>query len=103
MKLTSWDEIRKKRFTKEQIAAQDAWVADKVLEIDLRAVRKFAGKKQREVAKVLHVTQPRLSDIENGADHRLSTLRRYVEALGGKLVVSAEFDEKSIKLHVFAS
>jgi hypothetical protein len=36
--------------------------------------------------------------IENGIDVRLSTLERYVEALGGKLEIHAVFDDVDIAL-----
>jgi hypothetical protein len=45
------------------------------------------------------MAQGELSKIENREDHRLSTLRRYIKALGGDLEVVAVFDDKRIRLH----
>jgi hypothetical protein len=42
--------------------------------------------------------QSELSKAERRADHRLSTLRRYVEALGGELEVFARFGSKRVRL-----
>ncbi|MCE2884528.1 MAG: hypothetical protein LW806_06475, partial [Planctomycetaceae bacterium] len=40
--------------------------------------------------------QASVSKIESAADMYLSTLRRYIEALGGELVVSAKFPEGTV-------
>lgn len=54
---------------------------------------------QAVVADRLDVTQENISQIERGeADVRLSTLSRYVEALGGRLEVRAAFPEETIAL-----
>jgi DNA-binding XRE family transcriptional regulator len=51
----------------------------------LRELRELAGKAQLDVATALNIKQPSISKIEKQADMYLSTLRSYVEALGGKL------------------
>lgn len=54
---------------------------------------------QAVVADRLDVTQENVSQIERGeADVRLSTLSRYVEALGGQLEVRATFPEETVVL-----
>jgi transcriptional regulator with XRE-family HTH domain len=56
------------------------------------------------VADRLDVTQENVSQIERGeADVRLSTLSRYVEALGGRLEVRAAFPEQTIALDLGAA
>jgi len=56
---------------------------------------------QATVAERLAVTQENVSQIERGVtDLRLSTLSRYVEALGGRLEVSAAFPEQTVKLNL---
>jgi hypothetical protein len=44
------------------------------------------------------MTQSELSRIESRNDHLTSTLRRYVEALGGQLEVTAVFGTRRVKL-----
>jgi hypothetical protein len=44
------------------------------------------------------MTQSELSRLESRGDHRISTLRRYVEALGGELEVTALFGGRRVKL-----
>jgi transcriptional regulator with XRE-family HTH domain len=51
----------------------------------LRELRELAGKAQLEVAAALNIKQPSVSKIEKQTDMYLSTLRSYVEAVGGKL------------------
>jgi transcriptional regulator with XRE-family HTH domain len=56
---------------------------------------------QAIVADRLDVTQENISQIERGeADVRLSTLSRYVAALGGHLEVRAAFPEETVALSV---
>jgi len=57
---------------------------------------------QETVASALDMTQPEVSKLEHRADVYVSTLRRYIEALGGELQIMARFpDEESqiIELH----
>jgi len=51
----------------------------------LRELRKVAGKAQADIAAALKIKQPSVSKIEKQTDMYLSTLRSYVEAIGGKL------------------
>jgi hypothetical protein len=51
----------------------------------LRHLRQIAGKVQADIAKTLRIKQPSVSRIEKQTDMYLSTLRSYVEAIGGKL------------------
>ena len=51
----------------------------------LRELRQIAGKAQEDIASALNIKQPSVSKIEKQADMYLSTLRSYVEAVGGKL------------------
>jgi hypothetical protein len=68
------------------------------LEVNLRAVRELAGKTQVEAAKAAGMAQSDISEVERRDDHLVSTLRRYVEALGGKLQIVAQFGDKSLRL-----
>jgi transcriptional regulator with XRE-family HTH domain len=51
----------------------------------LRELRLIAGRAQADVAAALRIKQPSVSKVENQTDMYLSTLRAYVEALGGRL------------------
>jgi len=67
----------------------------------LADVRRRLDLTQVTVAERLAVSQADVSQIERGdADVRLSTLSRYVEALGGRLEVRAVFPDGSVELDV---
>ena len=91
-------ELEAKYFTRKEIADIDKAVQAEILEMNLREVRQFAGKTQEELAAATKMHQPELSRVERRDDHLLSTLRRYVEALGGELEVTARFDGRTVRL-----
>ena len=62
---------------------------------DLRSKRQVT---QNEVADRLGIRQPTVSKIERREDVNLSTLRRYVKALGGELHVTARFADDTVEL-----
>jgi predicted transcriptional regulator/DNA-binding XRE family transcriptional regulator len=61
----------------------------------------MSGLTQVEMAKKLKVQQAAVSKIENGGDQHLSTIKKYVEALGASLRIDASFAADSpLALHV---
>lgn len=60
----------------------------------LRELRQIAGKAQADIASALNIKQPSVSQIERQTDMYLSTLRSYVEAVGGKLELSVKLPER---------
>lgn len=67
----------------------------------LAELRRELDLTQAAIAERLDVTQENVSQIERGeADIRLSTLQRYVEALGGGLEVRAAFPERTVELQI---
>lgn len=71
-------------------------------EIGLYELRRSQELSQAELAARLHITQPAISQLENADDLRVSTLREYVEALGGHLEISARFEDASIPIDLDA-
>jgi predicted transcriptional regulator len=98
MKLHKWKDIRARKFSPDRLRQIDQEVEKELLEMDLKALREAIGLTQEELAQKVEVTQSQLSKLERREDHRLSTLRRYVEALGGKLEVVAVVGGKRIRL-----
>lgn len=98
MRTRGWLDVKAKGRSAEHLARLDAEVDAELLTLNLRAIRRSAGKTQEELAATLNLSQAELSRFENRGDHLLSTLRRYVEALGGTLEVSAVFGEKKVKI-----
>ena len=69
----------------------EAHAAELMAEIEgLKALRKLTHRSQEQIAQSLGVKQPAVVKIERQADLYLSTLRRFVEAAGGKLELRVE-------------
>jgi DNA-binding XRE family transcriptional regulator len=64
--------------------------------IALTELRESRGVTQKKLAGALAVTQPNVSRIEHQDDLFLSTLRSYVEALGGRLELRAVFPDQTV-------
>lgn len=63
-------------------------------ESTLKDLRRAFGLTQAKMAKKLEVGQDTVSRVEKRADMLLSTLSGYVEAMGGKLELVAEFPDR---------
>lgn len=75
-----------------QLALKDMPLAE------LRQARQFT---QQQIAKTLKIKQASVSKMENQTDMYLSTIRKYIEAMGGELEIVAKFPEGSIKVENF--
>lgn len=60
----------------------------------LKDLRQAVEQTQEELATTLGVGQDTISRLEKRSDMLLSTLRRYVEAMGGKLELVAQFPDR---------
>ena len=91
-----WREIRR------QIPVNEARVTTykRLLDAEVRLdhLRRRRGVSQTDLAKALEVSQPNVSRIEQEEDLYLSTLTRYVAALGGQLELRAVFPEETVTL-----
>jgi transcriptional regulator with XRE-family HTH domain len=78
----------------------DAGYADFKIGVILRQAREAAGLTQDQVAKKLHTQKSAISRIENHADDvRLSTIRRYAEAVGATLQISLAGGIKPVNIY----
>lgn len=66
--------------------------------VALRAVRERRGLTQAEIGARLQATQAEISKLEHRRDARVSTVRAYVEALGGRLRVVVAFEDEELEL-----
>ena len=64
-------------------------------EMTLRDLRKARALTQARMAEELGITQDGVSRIEKRSDLLLSTLRKSVEAMGGRLSLVAEFPDRA--------
>lgn len=94
-----WSDVKHRRRSEAQIADIEQEVREELLEMNLRELRRHIGKTQEEIAAFMDSRQPQLSRVENGQEVLLSTLRRYVEALGGEIEINAVINDERIRLH----
>jgi hypothetical protein len=95
---TAWEDLKKRRHTPEQIEKIRADAKKEVAEYTLRQLREASGKTQMEMAALTEMAQSELSRFESRDDRKVSTLRRYVEALGGELEITAVINGRRIPL-----
>lgn len=65
---------------------------------ELRQARKLS---QEQLAKKLHLKQANISRLEHRTDMYISTLRSYIEAMGGELDIIAKFPEGEVYINQF--
>lgn len=97
MNTTKWSDIKHKlppsereRLKNEELKKFDS--------LGLRTVREARERTQTDVAEVLGLPQSSISDIERRDDLLLSTVIKYVRALGGELELRAVFKDGSFAL-----
>lgn len=71
-------------------------------EMPLHELRQARGLTQKMLAEVLRVEQPSIAKMEKRADMYVSTLRSHVEAMGGSLVVMAQFPDGAVRISNFS-
>ena len=76
----------------------DAKKAELREEMDLADLRRAMELTQAALAETLGVGQAEISKIKKRSDMLLSTLRKFVEALGGELEIRATFSEHSVNI-----
>lgn len=63
-------------------------------EMTLRELRKARKLTQDRMAKDLGIAQKQISKVEERTDMHISTLRRTIEAMGGSLILLAQFPDR---------
>lgn len=73
-----------------------------VLEVGLQLIREELQLLQKTLAEAMGVRQPAIAQIEQrGNDIKIATLKRYIEAMGGKLSLNVELPTgKSVAFHL---
>ncbi len=70
-------------------------------EATLRQLREARERSQEAMAEQLHIKQAAVSKLERRTDMYLSTLRGYIEAMGGKLEIVARFPGRAVRITQF--
>jgi transcriptional regulator with XRE-family HTH domain len=90
----SWRDVRSQRPLDEHRV--ELFKLLMTAETTLHQLRERRGVSQASLAAALDTSQPNVSRIENEDDVYLSTLRRYVAALGGHIEVRAVFPDETV-------
>lgn len=78
---------------KERVERIEKRAQEELAKMRLRKLRRAMNLTQEQLAQTLEITQGSLSKIERQTDMHISTLRRFLEALGGQLEISVVFRE----------
>jgi len=87
--------------SKESLARAEAKARTGLAELRLQELRRTREISQEDLATDLAMEQGNVSRLERQSDMYISTLRRYVEALGGTLEIIAHFADGDVKLSQF--
>jgi hypothetical protein len=99
MSRTPWRKAFEKRLDDPEVEARIQGGARAMLDAAVLArLRESRGITQKKMASDLCLSQVRISRIEHQKDIYLSHLSEYVEALGGRLHVTAEFPDETVEL-----
>jgi DNA-binding XRE family transcriptional regulator len=85
----------------ERGARVDQIARDMQAEMDLTQLRTARRLSQAALGEILHVEQPAIAKIEKRADMYVSTLRRFIEAMGGELEITARFPDRDVRIKRF--
>ena len=91
-----------KGFSPERRRRIDETKRELLAEMPLHELRQARALTQQELAQMLKVNQPAISKLEQRADVYISSLRSYIEAVGGKLKIVADFPEGEVTITNFA-
>jgi len=71
-------------------------------EMPLWELRQALQLSQERLAEILHTQQANISRIERRTDMYISTLRSYIEAMGGELDIVARFKQGEVHISQFS-
>ena len=96
----NWSQIREDLVPKDQEANAAAGRNALAHALELNELRALRGMTQVGLAERLGKRQGTVSELERRDDVFVSSLREYVEALGGQLEIRAVFDDESVPLAI---
>jgi DNA-binding XRE family transcriptional regulator len=94
---TRWKDLRRTQ-SAEREARVKKRVEQEMARLPLAELRRARAMTQARLAELLEVNQGAISKMEKRSDMYLSTLRSYLEAMGGALDIRAVFPEGEIVL-----
>lgn len=89
------------RMSPEARAQSQAQAAALEEEMGLAELRRALKLSQEELGHALEIQQAAVAKIEKRADLYVSTLRRFIEAMGGELEIVARFADHNVRIRNF--
>jgi DNA-binding XRE family transcriptional regulator len=90
------------KFPAKRKARVASRVAELKTEMALAELRQARDLSQEDLARVLGVNQPAVAKLEKRTDMYVSNLRRYIEAMGGTLEITAKFPGATVTITDFS-
>lgn len=90
-------------FAPERRRRVDAKKAELTSEMPLRELRQAMALTQQDLADRLQVNQPAVAKLEQRTDMYISSLRAYIESIGGQLRIVASFPIGEVAITNFSS
>lgn len=95
-----WREVRKTLSPEAEERIRQKVASKGVMLSQIREARQLT---QVKLAEALNINQGAVSTMEKRTDMYVSTLRNYIEAMGGNLKITAEFPEGIVEIDQFES
>ncbi len=97
-----FSDLRAKMPLEDQVRAAER-TAELLREMSLNELRLSRQLSQEELADTLESSQSSISKLERREDVFVSTLRRYIESMGGELDIIARFPDGSVRINQFSA
>ena len=95
-----WADIRGRFSDRHELELQQRY-EEEVKKLSLHQVRQARSLTQVNLATILNVNQGTVSKLEKRTDMYVSTLRSYIEAMGGELQIKAVFPDGEVQIEQF--
>ena len=96
----SFQTLREKMSPEIQARAQ-ARTNEMLVELALQDLRKSLDLTQEQVAEAMQMNQAAVSKMEHQSDIYVSTLRKFISAMGGQLKLVASFPDREVVISQF--
>ncbi len=96
----TFNNLRKKMSDDAQKKATDR-AQTLMAEMPLNELRAAKQLSQETIAKILNKKQANISRLEKNTDMYISTIKHYIEAMGGTLEINAIFPDGKVKINQF--
>jgi DNA-binding XRE family transcriptional regulator len=97
-----FSDLRARMSPKARVQSE-AMTAKLLKEMPLQELRQALDLTQQQVAETLKIEQAAVSKMEKQTDMYLSTLRRFIAAMGGRLEIVARFPEGTVQITQFGN